>query len=555
MKILNLIISNPNGEKVREIQFEKKGISVIYGKVNKPEDEKETSNSIGKTLLLKFIDYIFGANENAEMVKPKIHKWYLDAVVEYEGTKFNIKRILGKSELIVDGEKYELSEYKERFKIDRKLYNKQVFLTQKSHLISSRSDASLDDYTSLFYLLDLQNLSNELIEYYEIQNKIKELTILEKRVIQFFDGIELSQIEEQIFLIKKAIKEKENELKLLDERITNIQISKEKSEIMDEYADKNYELKLLQVKYQKLNLEYRRLSQSLDDFNKIDISSRDIKKLYERAKFEIPELIKKRLEEVEEFQKNVYSDRKNLTEEKLKKVANSLSTKKKDINDLENEIEKLANIISQNEIYQESMAIYKEKSMELQNLMYKRGELSKIDGIIKERKDEEDKLATKYSDVKNVYTTYKEKVDKYKNFIYEMVHSIYTDKVEAYFSIQLKNRHKRNRPFAVELNLTGDTGEGVGEVRKLLIDLLILRYNKYLNVLIHDSACFSGIDNRQVSNLIKLGHKIAEETDKQYIISINDYQLNKKDEELMKLINDYTKLELDENDKLLKFGF
>lgn len=222
MKILNLIISNPNGEKVREIQFEKKGISVIYGKVNKPEDEKETSNSIGKTLLLKFIDYIFGANENAEMVKPKIHKWYLDAVVEYEGTKFNIKRILGKSELIVDGEKYELSEYKERFKIDRKLYNKQVFLTQKSHLISSRSDASLDDYTSLFYLLDLQNLSNELIEYYEIQNKIKELTILEKRVIQFFDGIELSQIEEQIFLIKKAIKEKENELKLLDERITNI---------------------------------------------------------------------------------------------------------------------------------------------------------------------------------------------------------------------------------------------------------------------------------------------------------------------------------------------
>ncbi|MDR4325859.1 DUF2326 domain-containing protein [Bacillus pseudomycoides] len=555
MKILNLIISNPNGEKVREIQFEKKGISVIYGKVNKPEDEKETSNSIGKTLLLKFIDYIFGANENAEMVKPKIHKWYLDAVVEYEGTKFNIKRILGKSELIVDGEKYELSEYKERFKIDRKLYNKQVFLTQKSHLISSRSDASLDDYTSLFYLLDLQNLSNELIEYYEIQNKIKELTILEKRVIQFFDGIELSQIEEQIFLIKKAIKEKENELKLLDERITNIQISKEKSEIMDEYADKNYELKLLQVNYQKLNLEYRRLSQSLDDFNKIDISSRDIKKLYERAKFEIPELIKKRLEEVEEFQKNVYSDRKNLTEEKLKKVANSLSTKKKDINDLENEIEKLANIISQNEIYQESMAIYKEKSMELQNLMYKRGELSKIDGIIKERKDEEDKLATKYSDVKNVYTTYKEKVDKYKNFIYEMVHSIYTDKVEAYFSIQLKNRHKRNRPFAVELNLTGDTGEGVGEVRKLLIDLLILRYNKYLNVLIHDSACFSGIDNRQVSNLIKLGHKIAEETDKQYIISINDYQLNKKDEELMKLINDYTKLELDENDKLLKFGF
>ncbi|PHA72680.1 DUF2326 domain-containing protein [Bacillus toyonensis] len=555
MKILKLVISNPNGEKMRDIQFEKKGISVIYGKVNKPEDEKETSNSIGKTLLLKFIDYIFGANENAEMVKPKIHDWYLEAVIEYEEKEFNVKRILGKSEFIVDGEKYELGEYKERFKIDRKLYNKQVFLAQKNHLISSRSDASLDDYTSLFYLLDLQNLSDESIEYYEIQNKIKELTMLEKRVIQFFEGIDLSQIEEKIFLIKKSIKEKEKELKLLDERITNIQIRKEKSEIMDEYADKNYKLKLLQVDYQKLNLEYKRLSQSLDDFKKIDISAQDIKKLYDRAKFEVPDLIKKRLEEVEEFQRNVYSDRKNLTEEKLNEVVNEKSVIKKDINNLENEIEKLANIISQNEIYQESMAIYKEKSMELQNLMYKQGELSKIDGIIKERKDEEDKLATKYSDVKSAYTTYKENIDKYKNFIYEMVHSIYTDKVEAYFSIKLKNRHKRNRPFAIELNLTGDTGEGVGEVRKLLIDLLILRYNKHLDILIQDSACFSGIDNRQVSNLIKLGHKIGEETDKQYIMSINDYQLNKKDEELMKLIKDYTKLELDENDKLLKFGF
>lgn len=555
MKILNLIINNPNGEKVREIQFEKKGISIIYGKVNKPDNEKETSNSIGKTLLLKFIDYIFGANENAEMVKSKIHDWYLEAVIEYEGKQFNVKRTLGKSEIMVNGEKYELGEYKQLFKIDRKLYGKQVFLSQKAHLISVRSDASLDDYNSLFHLLDLGDLKEELVEYYEIQNKIKELTTLEKRVIQFFEGIDLSQIEEKIFLIEKSISEKEKDLKILDERITNIQIGKEKAELMDEYAKKNYQLKLLQVEYQKLNLEYKRLSQSLDELKKVDISSQDLKKLYDRANFEIPDLIIKRLEEVEEFQKNVYLDRKSLTEERLKEVLNKQSDIKTDIDSLDKEIENLANIISQNEIYQESMAIYKEKSMELQNLMYKQGELSKIDGIIKQRKDEEDKLATKYSDVKNTYTSYEEIIDKYKNFIYEMVHSIYTDKVEAYFSIKLKNRHKRNRPFAVELNLTGDTGEGVGEVRKLLIDLLILRYNKYLNILIQDSSCFSGIDNRQISNLIKLGHKIGKETDKQYIISINDYQLNKKDENLMGLIDNYAKLALDENDKLLKFGF
>lgn len=185
MKILKLVVNKPNGEKIREIQFEKKGLSIIYGKVNKPNEEKETSNSIGKTLLLKFIDYIFGANESIEIIKPQIHGWYLEAVIEYKNKKYNVKRILGNSEIIVDEEKYELSKYKKRFNIDRKLYNKQVFLTQKAHLISGRSDASLDDYTTLFKLLDLENLSDESVEYYEIQNRIKELTTLEKRLCSF----------------------------------------------------------------------------------------------------------------------------------------------------------------------------------------------------------------------------------------------------------------------------------------------------------------------------------------------------------------------------------
>lgn len=555
MKILNLKIINSDGVKIREVSFEKKGISIIYGKVNKPEDEKETSNSIGKTLLLKFVDYIFGANENSTIIKSDIHNWSLEAVIEHKGEKFNVKRTLGKSEFIVEGENYELSKYKERFGIERSLYNKQIFLEQKNHLISNRSEANLNDYLSLFYLLDLNDLSKESEEYYKIQNKIKELTKLEKRLIEFFDGFELSQIEEKIFLLKKAISEKEKELKVLDERITNIQIGKEKSEIMDVYADKNYKLKILQADYQKLNLEYKRLSQSISDFKEIDISWQDIKKLYDKALIEIPEFVQKRLVEVEQFQKSVYLDRKNLTNEKLNEVVQNQLEQKKNIDILESEIEQLANIISQNEIYQESMAIYKDRSMELQNLKYQQGELSKIDSIIKDRKNEEDNLATKYSEIKNIYTKYEATRDIYKNFIYEMISSIYTEKVEAYFSIDLKNRHKRNRPFTIELKLTGDTGEGVGEVRKLLIDLLILRYNRILDFLIQDSACFSGIDNRQVSNLIKLGHKISEDVDKQYIISINDYQLNKKDDELMHLITKHTKIELDENNKLLKFDF
>lgn len=554
MKILNLIIKSPDGTKIREIEFEENGLSLIYGKVNKPDNEKETSNSIGKTLLLKFIDYIFGANESSQVVKPKIHNWIIEAKIKNDDTIYHVKRILGISELIVDNIPYELNKYKDFFGIDRRSYNKQIFLTQKNHLISNRSEASIDDYTAVFRLLNLGDLPSDLLEYYRIQDKIKELVKLEKRLASFFEEINLTQLEKKIFLLKQSIKEKEEELKQLDSRIANIQITKEKSEIMDEYTDKNYKLKILQSDYQKLKIENKHLSQFLIDIKDLDIPSNLIKILYHKAQFEVPDLVKRRLDEVENFQRNIFFDRKHLIEQKLNEISSEQETIENQMKNLSKEIERLANVISQNEIFQEAMSIYKERSVELQNLKYEQGELSKIDGIIKDRKEEEDNLATQYNEVKGTYLKHEKLIEEYKTFIYEMVQEIYTDKVEAYFSINLKNRHKRNRPFSIEMNLTGDTGEGVGEVRKLLIDLLIFKYDN-LEILIQDSACFSGIDNRQISNIIKLGQRLSLESKKQYIVSINDYQLNKKDNELIELVNKYTKLELDENEKLLKFDF
>ncbi|WP_107949298.1 DUF2326 domain-containing protein [Lysinibacillus parviboronicapiens] len=555
MKILNLVIRNPKSEKIRELDFEENGLSVIYGKVNKPENEKETSNSIGKTLLLKFIDYIFGANESSEVVKPIIHGWYLEATVKHKNNIVNVKRILGNSEIEINGGKYSLGEYREFFNIERKLYNKQIFLSQKNHLISGRSEASMDDYTSMFNLLKLESLSTELIEYYAVQDKIKELKNLEKRFIELFNEVKISEVEQKIFLLNKTIVEKENELKSLDERISNIQIGHEKTEMMNDYAEKNYTLKLLQAEYQKLNIEFKRLEKSYKQFKNLDISSEELQKLYEKASFEVPELIIKRFEEVQKFHENVYSDRKKLTEERIEEIEQKKVLLKERIDTLNSEMNNIANVISQNEIYQESMAIYKEKNMELQQLKYEQGELSRFEGLINERKNEEDSLAIKYNDIKNVYNDNQKKIDNYRDFIYDMIPNLYTEDVNAYFSINLKNRHKRNRPFAIELNLTGDTGEGVGEVRKILIDFLLFKFNILLDILLQDSSCFSGIDNRQVSNLIRLGNSVAVETNKQYIISINDYQLNKNDKATMEIISSKTKLELDENDKLLGFTF
>ncbi|CKG48658.1 Uncharacterised protein [Streptococcus pneumoniae] len=58
MKILKLKIINKEKQTIRNVIFNPIGLSVILGETNLPYDTKNTSNSIGKTIFLKLIDYI-----------------------------------------------------------------------------------------------------------------------------------------------------------------------------------------------------------------------------------------------------------------------------------------------------------------------------------------------------------------------------------------------------------------------------------------------------------------------------------------------------------------
>ena len=101
--------------------------------------------------------------------------------------------------------------------------------------------------------------------------------------------------------------------------------------------------------------------------------------------------------------------------------------------------------------------------------------------------------------------------------------------------------------------MTKDDGEGVNEVKKNMIDLLVFKYNQELDFLIHDSACYNGIDPRQVVGLLKEIEKTAQEKGKQAIIAINKYQIENIG--FLEHISKNSSVVLDENETLLKFNY
>lgn len=554
MKILELKIKDSLGEEKNKIKFKEKGINYIFGDIQEPENKKATINSLGKTLLLKFIDYIFGANEDNKIIKEKIKGYTLEAVILVENKKIKVKRILGNSkEITVNDEIYSLSEYKKIFSINRSLYTKQIILSKKNNEISNRDKASEDDVLSVLKLLNLKDIVNNVKNIYTLQNNIKDLKKSKQNLLSLYSKSNTEEIDKEIFFIDKEVEKKEIELKKISNKIQKLEVSDIQKDTIKEYENQSQKLKKLQIKYEKNKIESERLHTFIEDSNKVDISTEHILKIYKKTEQEIPNMIKKKLEQVEKFHQKVYEERKEFLEDRVKKINNENKSLEIKIDEISKTIDKIGFLISQNKIYQESIELFKKYNDDLNELKFKQGSFSKIKDLEEKINDKNKNLEINFEQTKDIRKNYDNVIKKYSDFIYDLVQKIYDENLEVYFDIKIREKHIKNRPVIFDFSLKGDGGEGINEVKKNLIDILIFKYNKILNFFLQDSSCFNGIDTRQVSGLLKEIDKISNETGKQSIIAINKYQLD--DEDIIKIVEKNSILTLSENNKLLGIDF
>jgi len=562
MKILNLKIISPNNQEIRDIKFNKEGLSLIYGDISMPDDKSKTSNSLGKSLLLKFIDYILGANNNDKIVPKVLDGYKLIALVDFENIKYEVIRILGDTKnIFINEEAYELTEYKKFFKIDRTLFRNQIILATRKNLINSyNTKPNREEMLSFLKLIGINpSIIEDTDKIYSIQDEIKNLKKSKEEFLIILDELEEKKIKEQVFYLEKEIKRLEDSLKEIDNKIKNIQITDIKKDIIEEYTRKNIEFKKIEEQIFSNNIEIERMESFIKEYDNIDISTGYILKLYEKAKFEIPSLVKKELTDVEKFHQNIYSDRKKVLKEQIKTLKNQNENKEEKLEDIRKKLNQLGKVISENKIYKENIEIFKNYSKELEDKKYLQGSLSHIVKIDEKITQKDNELDIYFANLRNNFINEKTYINQLQNSLYEFANILYRDDennktVNAYFSMSSKKKHQIKRPIDLTINIDYDRGEGVGQVKNNLIDILVLKFNKELDFFIQDSCCYSGIDIRQVSKTLILLNEIAISEKKQAIVSINKFQLY-EDEEVKKLVKEKEVITLNENNKLLKFDF
>ena len=260
-----------------------------------------------------------------------------------------------------------------------------------------------------------------------------------------------------------------------------------------------------------------------------------------------------------QFHQNIYSDRKKVLKEQIKILKNQNKNKEEKLEDIRKKLNQLGKVISENKIYKENIEIFKNYSKELEDKKYLQGSLSHIVKIDEKITQKDNELDIYFVNLRNNFINEKTYINQLQNSLYEFANILYRDDennktVNAYFSMSSKKKHQIKRPIDLTINIDYDRGEGVGQVKNNLIDILVLKFNKELDFFIQDSCCYSGIDIRQVSKTLILLNEIAVSEKKQAIVSINKFQLY-EDEEIKKLIKEKEVITLSENNKLLKFDF
>ena len=277
-----------------------------------------------------------------------------------------------------------------------------------------------------------------------------------------------------------------------------------------------------------------------------------MEKIYNNAKVEIPVLLKKTLSDVEKFYKNLLDDKNDLYN---KQVLELKKSNKKMIDELEmeqQELDRLSEIISENDTVREAIKIYDLKTKEKIDVESKISEINAKLTQINNSKNLKSEIDSSLIELEESFENSKLKINNYREYIYDLVKQIYGDDRNPYLNINVTNTNRRYQAMPVNIDLTfdGDTGEGLMSAKFLLFDYLIMNYTKEVDFLIEDSSCFEAIDRRQIKNILQEGIKISERNDKQLIVSLNKYLL-----EDVKDIEDYIVLPLNENNTLLNIKF
>lgn len=536
---MQLIKIYANKKSFRIIEFEQNKPNFILAKQEKSgtSDFGKTYNGVGKSLLIKIIHYCLGASSKSyKNFCEKLPDWEFSLEFMINDVLYTTTRSTKKPNIIdVNNESMRIDEFNKRMRgLCFTIPEDSAFLSFRSLLPfflrpqkASYADCKKpgktgSEYQDLLYNSFLIGLDITLAKKkYLLKKDQDNIKVLEKN------------FKNDSFLKNFFTGNKDVALTLidLDEKIQELQFNMENFQIANDYYDIKKEADVTEQSLFDIKNEILLLSLSIDDIEESltiapAMQGSDIEAVYEEACMLFPDTIKKKLSEVDGFYSKLIESRVHRLSEQKNKLVLQLNDKKKDSEHITMKLDNLLKYLGEHqaldlfvalsnkiaelksekenlEKYQELQLEYKKRARQIEKEMIELSELT--DNYLVGIEDSTNDMRTYFRDLSKIF---------YPNSVSGL--AITT------------NEGDNQLAFNIDPRIESDGSDGISNVKLFCYDLSILfkGKNHQINFIFHDSRLFDGVDERQKTLMFRTIYQYFNGSNKQYIASINQNQLN-----------------------------
>jgi uncharacterized protein YydD (DUF2326 family) len=529
MKLLKLSSDNP---KFKTLNF-KEGLNILAG-LQLSKEEKQTYNGIGKSFSLNLIHLLLGSTLDKNKLKEKkvldflsgYGAFYLD--FEQNNRNYQIKKNFSENKYFINDKEVAKTNYPSElkkiifgnnveinvsFKQLRNIFARRYGGTYYSDIVSQQGRPT-NDYYQMYTNFSLLGLDTSLIEKKsEIKDKLNRLEKARK-VIEGYEALlevtNLNDLKDEVSQLKKeknefVIAENYDKYKLEADSAT---------QEINEFRNEIY----------SYNKAIIRKLDSIKQSQAIDIDVDKIKRIYNEANFYFQDKISVRLEQANEFHKNLMNSR--------------LSRLQSEIDTAKNKVENIQQKLKVKELHRDSilkdlsskgaLEEYNSISERIRTLEGEVSELEKYKNMLEGFKNDEVALKLENAKIQALGVEY---LNKSKEFI-ESIELKFRTLVKRFYtnsggSFNITPTKDAKYLFNIDVHVPRDGSQGVNEVKIFCYDFLLYQLNsKYINFMAHDGCIFSEMDPRQKSMIFKVALEHTRNNNLQYFVNIGQASLN-----------------------------
>jgi len=528
--MFKIIKLSANKESFHEIKF-KDGVNIILGKqkIKAKSNKKSTTNGIGKSLVIKIIDFCLASDKVKEWEAP-LAEWVFTLTINVDGVDHTLSRAINKQNLIVfDGEEKKIKEVREILRTYTNIssdfsfrqiinrYLRKGKLAYNNYLTTIKGEKDCNTLLVVTYLLGFDYLLCK--EKIKLKQDLDGNGALLRKAksdpsFQSLFGIGQCDIDLELSNIAFEIEKLEEEItaKNYAENYEDIQAkANEISNMLDTLSNRKF------VVLNNIDAITKALSRE------ITVGVENVKEIYREIGIYFSNNLIHTLEELESFHVSLLNSRKEA-------LSKDLSLLQKELNQIDGTIVGLNDELNEKLEFlkiHSAMDKYVVAVRQIDALKAKKKEIEKIANIEKEIKTKIEQIKKDIADSNISAQTYLDGIcDRCENINKQFVSltkTFYENKKSA-LSIKCNDGDNQIR-FNVDARITSDGSDGIQEIITFCFDWVLLLQNvTNIGFIYHDSLLIANVEQRQKEILFT---KISElcASNYQYIININKDQI------------------------------